>query len=105
MNPGELDRRITVQTLTESVDDYGQLVQSFSTLASLWAKVEEKSGNEGDHEDQIKAVKNVAFTVRHRNDINERMRVVYNSNTYLIQAVIYSDQRNRFVTLSTKVFD
>jgi head-tail adaptor len=43
MNPGDFDQRITIQNVTESVDTFGQRVQAFSTLANVWAKVEEKS--------------------------------------------------------------
>ena len=105
MNPGDLDRRIVIQSLTESIDDYGQAVQTFSTLATVWSKVEEKSGSEGEEGDQIKAVKGVNFTIRYRTGITEKMRVSYDSNTYLVQAVINSDQRKRFITLNTKVYD
>ena len=46
MNPGDLDQRIVIQGLSEATDDFGQRVQTFSTLATLWAKVEERNGNE-----------------------------------------------------------
>jgi SPP1 family predicted phage head-tail adaptor len=76
MNPGDFDQRITIQNVTESVDTFGQRVQAFSTLANVWAKVEEKSGSEGETSDQIVATRKVQFLIRYRNDINERMRVV-----------------------------
>ena len=40
---GQLDRRITIQTFSETTDTFGQEVKSFSTLAQVWANVVEKS--------------------------------------------------------------
>ena len=45
---GQLDRRIAIQSFTESTDDFGEVILSFTTLANVWAKVVEKSGNEGE---------------------------------------------------------
>jgi head-tail adaptor len=39
---GQLDRRITIQSFTESTDDFGEVILSFTTLANVWAKVVEK---------------------------------------------------------------
>ncbi len=40
---GQLDRRITIQSFTESTDDFGEVILSFTTLANVWAKVVEKA--------------------------------------------------------------
>ena len=40
MNIGRLDRYITIKSVSTSVDAYGQPIESFSTLANVWAKIE-----------------------------------------------------------------
>ena len=102
---GQLDRRITIKKFTTSTDDFGQINKTFTTLASVWAKVVEKSGSEKEISDQIVAVKKVEFTIRHRSDLNEQMRIEYNGKTYTIEAIIGSDQRDSFQRIDTRLAD
>ena len=105
MNPGDFDQRITIQNVTESVDTFGQRVQAFSTLANVWAKVEEKSGSEGETSDQIIATRKVQFLIRWRNDINEQMRILYRGQIYEIESIINGDARQHTLRIHTKLSD
>ena len=96
---GQLDRRITIQNFSETTDSFGQEVKSFSTLASVWANVVEKMGSEGEDGDMIAATKKVEFIIRYRTDVNEEMRISYNSNTYKIQAIQSADARKAFLKI------
>jgi len=96
---GQMDRRITIQTFSETTDSFGQEVKSFSTLASVWANVVEKIGSEGEDGDMIAATKKVEFIIRYRTDVNEEMRISYNSNTYKIQAIQSADARKAFLKI------
>lgn len=96
---GQLDRRITIQTFSESTDSFGQEAKTYSTLASVWANVKEKVGSEGEDGDMIAATKKVEFIIRYRTDVNEQMRISYNSNTYKIQAIQSADARKAFLKL------
>ena len=93
---GQLDRRITIQSFTTTTDDFGEVVKSFTTLAEVWAKVEEKRGSEGEDGNQIVATKRVEFLIRYRSDINEQMRIQYNNETYKIEAILNADSRKAF---------
>ena len=96
---GQLDRRITIQNFSETTDNFGQEVKSFSTLASVWANVVEKVGREGEDGDMISATKKVEFIIRYRTDVNEEMRISYNSNIYKIQAIQSADARKAFLKI------
>ena len=96
---GQMDRRITIQTFSETTDNFGQEVKSFSTLASVWANVVEKVGSEGEDGEMIAATKKVEFVIRYRTDVNEEMRISYNSNTYKIQAIQSADARKAFLKI------
>ena len=96
---GQLDRRITIQTFSETTDNFGQEVKSFSTLASVWANVVEKVGSEGEDGEVIAATKKVEFVIRYRTDVNEEMRISYNNNTYKIQAIQSADARKAFLKI------
>lgn len=105
---GQLDRRITIQSFTTTTDDFGEVVKSFTTLANVWAKVEEKSGvsgKEGEEGNQIVATKRVEFFIRYRSDINEQMRIIYNNETYEIEAILSADSRRAFQKIVTRWAD
>ena len=96
---GQLDRRITIQTFSETTDNFGQEVKSFSTLASVWANVVERVGREGEDGEMIAATKKVEFIIRYRTDVDEEMRISYNNNTYKIQAIQSADARKAFLKI------
>ncbi len=96
---GQLDRRITIKNFSETTDSFGQEVKSFSTLASVWANVVERVGREGEDGEMIAATKKVEFIIRYRTDVNEEMRISYNSNTYKIQAIQSADARKAFLKI------
>ena len=102
---GQLDRRITIQGFTESTDVYGQRIKNFATLADVWAKVEEKRGSEGEEGNQLVATKRVEFFIRYRSDINEKMRIRYNNETYKIEAILNADDRKAFQKIVTRWAD
>jgi SPP1 family predicted phage head-tail adaptor len=102
---GQLDRRITIQSFTTTTDDFGEVVKSFTTLANVWAKVEDKRGNEGEDGNQLVATKRVEFLIRYRSDINEEMRIQYNNETFKIEAILNADSRKAFQKIVTRWAD
>lgn len=86
-------------------DLFGQSTRDYETLANVWAKVMEKVGNEGENGDMISATKRVDFFIRYRDDINERMRIVYNNETYKIHAIQLADAREAFQMIRCEYTD
>jgi len=104
MNIGKLDRYITLQSVSTSVDAYGQPVESFSTLANVWAKIEYKSEVEKFENEQLRAVSSIDFTIRYRTDVTQQMRISYNSETYQIIG-ISEIGRGEGLKLKTKLYE
>jgi SPP1 family predicted phage head-tail adaptor len=102
---GQLDRRITIQSFSTTTDAFGQKIKSFGTLANVWAKVVEKVGDEGENGDMISATKRVDFFIRYRSDINEQMRITYNSKTYKIHAIQSADARQAYQMIRCEYTD
>ncbi len=99
---GQMDRRITIQNFTTATDTFGEVVKTFTTLAEVWAKVEENKGKEGEDGNQIVATKEVLFFIRYRSDVSEEMRIQYNNETYKIQAILNADARKAFQKIVTR---
>jgi len=46
MKIGKLDKRITLQSRSATLDDYGQELNSWSDIATVWANVKPLGGRE-----------------------------------------------------------
>lgn len=92
MRIGKLDRRISIEKPTESVNDFGERIVSWSVAFSMWASLTiRKSGSFEKIVDGYEtSVQMVEFTIRHSSDavtINNGHRVKYDGKTLNIVAV------------------
>lgn len=84
---GRLNRRITLQSLTTADDAFGEPVETFATLANVWARVFTMGAKETLSADAERTQGSVIFQIRYRTDITERNRVVWGTDTYDIEGV------------------
>ena len=107
MKIGKLDRRITIERATLTLNDYGERAETWTTLATVWAEISYRGGgNESIQSDQVYAVQRVRFIIRYSStvsDVRPSDRVSYNGQLYQIEAVqeIGREQGLRLVTTST----
>lgn len=89
MRAGKLDRRIVIESFTTSQNGYGELIKSWSTLATVWAEVNPKSGREFFASNQRIAEFETVFRIRYRSDItiNEKYRISYGGKYYDIKHI------------------
>ena len=85
--PGDLDRRITIQQNTPTQDGAGQPIASWADLATVWAEVVPVGGSETFQAKQTGAEAVAKFRIRYRGDVLRKMRVVYDSDNYDISDV------------------
>lgn len=95
---GMLRHRIKIEQPTQVSDGAGGYTESYSTLATVWSRVQARSAKERMF--AAKVEHNVTHTVRirHRTDVSSNMRVVHGSSTLQIRGVI-PDERGRWVDL------
>lgn len=102
---GKLDRRITFQqkivAVNASNEDEEAGWEDIDATPNVWCNVDEKSGSESYRAEKLTAVTVAVFTVRHRTDLNEEMRILYNSRIYGIQAIIF-DTRKGFLKITAE---
>lgn len=84
---GEMRNRIVLQSLGGSTDAGGGQTTSYSTATTVWAKVENVSGNEGMFGDQLRETSNYKFTIRYYSSLTEKHRISYNSKLFNITHV------------------
>lgn len=89
MRAGELRHRITIQRQTVTRDGYGAEVPTWSTLATVWAKVVTTSGTEAIDAAQVaSATLTHEVTIRWRSDVAPTMQILWGTRTLTIRAVI-----------------
>ena len=104
IDPGQLDRRITLQSASVSTDGFGQAVRTYSTLAQVWAKVEYKGTNEGNEASKLTSVNKVRFTIRYRSDVDATVKISWGGKTYEIEGVSL-EGRERYLIIDTRLTD
>lgn len=94
LDAGRLDRRITLQAFTSTTDDYGEVIETWTDLAEVWAEVRPLRGVERVEAAQLAAQVDTRFTIRYRDDLAPgRHRITYQGRLYNIQAVLELGRR------------
>ena len=87
MQAGRLNRRVTLQSPSQSVDELGQPIPGWTDVATLWADIRMKSGLEAIKAGAPVSTVQASIRIRYRAGINAGMRVVHNLQVYEILAV------------------
>lgn len=87
---GPLDRRVEVQSFTETRDAEGFPVQAWATVATVWASIHPLTGQE--FFDAMTTLEETAARIRLRYDpdmnLEPGMRIVDGSDTWDIQSIL-----------------
>lgn len=87
MNPGTMDRRVQIQNYTTTRDDWNTPIQTWSTLASVWASKQDRRSAEVVENDQMVNLNRTTWRIRYRSDVDTTMRIEYDSEHYYVVGV------------------
>lgn len=82
MNPGELNCRITLESLTKLEDDSGGWTESYLPYAKAWAKIMPKKVGQKEIAEQIMLGAAYEITIRYRPDLQIQDRVSYKGRPF-----------------------
>jgi SPP1 family predicted phage head-tail adaptor len=85
---GQLDRRVRLQSFTTTTDEWGEIIETWVDLATVWAARRIESGREVFESGQEQAVVDTRFLIRYLPGIEPRMRLIDGAWTYDILAVL-----------------
>ena len=102
MRAGQLRHRISIQSVGSTVDDYGDLSNSWSTDATVWARISPISGNEEKIASQLTGVETHRIRIRYRSGVTAHNRVLFGSRTFEIVSANNWDERNVFIEILAK---
>ena len=99
MNAGQLDQRVTVERLTEGVDEIGQSITTWAPVLSAWAAVEPLTGREYIAAAAVQSEVSTRVRMRYRPGITTADRVTHEGRLYNVVSVIDYRSANRELVL------
>jgi SPP1 family predicted phage head-tail adaptor len=93
IDPGRLNRRLTLEAPAESADGAGGVTRSFSAVATLWASVEPVSARANVSADAPGATITHRIQIRYSADITLRHRFRDGNAVFVIVAIRERDKR------------
>lgn len=97
---GDLRERIVIEQVATTRDAVGGQVETWSNLATLWARVQPTSASERFYRQATNAAAGWKISIRYRTDITTKMRIVWGSRRFEIRGVQNIDEQKRFLELA-----
>lgn len=97
---GRLRYKVALQKATDTADGGGGRSQVFNTIATLFADIRPKGGDETDRQGKVQPKTTYTIIIRHRDDISTDYRISYDSRIFQIQNILNIDERDRFLELA-----
>jgi SPP1 family predicted phage head-tail adaptor len=104
MRAGELDKRITIQYAAKSKNSFGEDIETWTALATVWANIEFTNGNERFLQQERIAETTAVFKIRIRSDVDSTRRIKYKNRYFNILSVFPSkEDSQKFVIMAKEV--
>ena len=87
MRAGALRHRISIQSVGTTYDAYGDLSDSWSTAATVWASVSPISGDQREIASENTGVATHSVKIRYRSGITAHNRILFGSRVFQIEGV------------------
>ena len=102
MRAGSLRHRLTIQSVGSTLDDYGDLSNSWTTLATVWGAINPLSGREESIGEELKGVVTHLIKIRYKSGVTPNSRISFDSRTFQIESVKNWEERGVFMELLCK---
>lgn len=87
MRAGRLRHRISIQSVGSTYDDYGDLSNSWSTDAIVWASVSPVSGKQEKIAGELTGVETHSIKIRYRSGVSAHNRLQFGARIFEIVSV------------------
>lgn len=105
MRAGDLRHRAILQQQVSTRDSFGQAVQTWAPIATIWCQISPLSGREAFLAQQVQSEVTHQIACRYRPEfavpkIVATYRILFGTRVFNIGSSINKDERNREMTLS-----
>lgn len=99
MNPGDLNKRITIQTKTSVADGIGGFNDTVATFCETWAGIWPVSGKEIVSNQQLVGQVSHRVRIRYRSGVTSAMKILYGTRTFNISSVVDPNEAHEWLDL------
>lgn len=105
MEPGALNRKVSIRQRGTTQDAIGQPVETWTEITggSLWANIRHPRGAESLRADKDVSIVQASIRVRRRTNVTAAMRVYHGSTVYEIKAVLPDEVSREHMDLVCEV--
>ena len=104
MNPGKLNRRLTIQSRTVTKDSAGGKVETWADVFDCWAELVQSKGSEGNAADSDRPSNEKQFRLRWKSGIEaDTHRILYKLVFYDISEVIEEGVKTSLLIRATAI--
>jgi len=100
LNPGELRHLITIEQPSASRSTSGEVVNTWTTFATVWAKIMPIRGREAEESRRETGKAEVRFWCRYLAGVTLGMRLVRSGRYFDITAIINIDELDKWLEIS-----
>ena len=98
MNPGAMDRRIVIQSVTLTRDEAGGVTETWADDSTVWAEIPKQQGGENLIADGDRAADTRQFRIRNFVDLaTDTHRISYQGRIYDIRHIAEEGRENRLL--------
>lgn len=104
IQPGELNRRLTLEAPLESDDGAGGVTRAYQAAARLWARIVPLAARPAAAADSLGQVRRMTVIIRMRDDVSTRHRLREGARVYRVLATRPSED-GRFLVIDAEEWD
>lgn len=93
MKIGQLDQQVDLYSHTV-LNDFGDVIDSYSLVATVWARVLTQAGSEAFEAARVNAKRTIRVLIRYRTDVNATWKLSWAGDDYYVTAVDRSNRRD-----------
>lgn len=94
MEPGRLNRRVELQSATETADTRGGIARTWATYATVWAEVAPLGGRELFYAQQVQSLVTHNIRMRYRTTLTAAHRIKYGTRIFGVLSVTHPGERH-----------
>lgn len=102
MNPGRLNKRITIERLTRKKHENGEIIEDYEVFKTIWAEIKPVSGNQFFVAKQINSEISHNVYIRYRSDLNPSMRIKFKDRAFEILYLMNVNEGNQLMQIYCK---
>lgn len=95
----KMDRRVTIQQVTEASDGQGGQTETWADVATVWASINPMSDYEKFQAQQLQTNTTHKLTIRYRTGLTTKHRVLFGTRIFNIKGIVNPGEANFFLNL------